>query len=206
MDERFDFLKNKLSKADVPSNPMLLLQEWLQQAIVSEVPEYQAMNIASVSNGQVSSRIVYMRELMEEGIIFYTNYKSRKGEDFKLNQSVAINFHWKELERQVRIEGVIELADESFSDNYFNNRPRQSKIGAWASEQSQEIPNRAYLEQRVEQYNEKFEGIEVPRPEHWGGYLVRPTFIEFWQGRKSRLHDRIAYQKEEAWSIKRLAP
>ncbi len=208
MEERFEFEKSELSEASVPQQPMDLLKEWIELARDQGVTEYQAMVLSTLGSGdRVSSRVVYSRAITESGIIFYTNYQSRKGNEAEEKDQVAANFFWKELERQIRVEGTLERISSADSDLYFSRRPRGSQIGAWASEQSKVIPGRAYLEGRVEQYEKEFEGRVVTRPDHWGGYLLKPDYLEFWQGRKSRLHDRIIYEKsEDSWDIKRLAP
>lgn len=200
-----DFTHGELS--DYLPDPMLMFQKWYQGAHEKQVPSPHAMAISTVnSNGQPSSRMVYMKELLEEGIVFYTNYKSRKGHDLEENQKISVLFFWQNTEQQVRIEGTVQKVDEMLSDEYFASRPRISQIGAWASEQSQTIENRDALEARVAQYEKKFPN-QVPRPPHWGGYLIVPNYFEFWQGRLGRLHDRICYQKEKnSFKISRISP
>lgn len=208
MKERFDFVKGQLKMHETPKDPGVMLDAWLQNAQANSVSEYQAMVVATVDNKhQVSTRVVYLRDIIADGLVFYTNFNSRKGLDIKKNGEVAINFFWKELEQQIRIQGTIKMVNPDVSDAYFRERPRESQIGAWASDQSKQIPNRAYLEQQLIRYQNEFDGGPVPRPEHWGGYKVIPHYFEFWQGRKNRLHDRICYSKKNGlWSKSRLAP
>ncbi len=208
MKERFDFVKGQLKMHETPKDPGVMLDAWLQNAQANSVSEYQAMVVATVDNKhQVSTRVVYLRDIIADGLVFYTNFNSRKGLDIKKNSEVAINFFWKELEQQIRIQGTIKMVNPDVSDAYFRERPRESQIGAWASDQSKQIPNRAYLEQQLIRYQNEFDGGPVPRPEHWGGYKVIPHYFEFWQGRKNRLHDRICYSKKNGlWSKSRLAP
>ena len=208
MKERFDFVKGQLKMHETPKDPGVMLDAWLQNAQANSVSEYQAMVVATVDNKhQVSTRVVYLRDIIADGLVFYTNFNSQKGLDIKKNSEVAINFFWKELEQQIRIQGTIKMVNPDVSDAYFRERPRESQIGAWASDQSKQIPNRAYLEQQLIRYQNEFDGGPVPRPEHWGGYKVIPHYFEFWQGRKNRLHDRICYSKKNGlWSKSRLAP
>ncbi|MDC3337756.1 pyridoxamine 5'-phosphate oxidase [Flavobacteriales bacterium] len=208
MKERFDFVKGQLKMHETPKDPGVMLDAWLQNAQANSVSEYQAMVVATVDNKhQVSTRVVYLRDIIADGLVFYTNFNSQKGLDIKKNGEVAINFFWKELEQQIRIQGTIKMVNPDVSDAYFRERPRESQIGAWASDQSKQIPNRAYLEQQLIRYQNEFDGGPVPRPEHWGGYKVIPHYFEFWQGRKNRLHDRICYSKKNGlWSKSRLAP
>lgn len=159
------------------------------------------------ASGKPSSRILYLKELNEQGFVFYTNYQSRKGKELAENKQAALLFFWPALERQIRIEGLIEKVPAEISDAYFATRPRGSQLGAWASEQSEALENRPELEHRLEKLAQEFPG-EVPRPPHWGGYMLLPLYFEFWQGRPSRLHDRIIYQQEKSgsWNIHRLNP
>ncbi len=200
-----DFLKGEFN--DFLENPMLMFQNWYQGAHEKNCPSPHAMVISTVDgDGQPASRVVYMKEMLEEGLIFYTNYLSKKGQDLKGNEKIAALFFWQETEQQIRIEGTVEKVDALLSDDYFKSRPRISQIGAWASAQSSEIQNRKELEDLVAFYEKKYPG-DVPRPPHWGGYIIKPQYFEFWQGRLGRLHDRICYSRsEDNWLIKRIAP
>lgn len=205
---REDFIKGTLTDASAKENPFDQFELWLLQAVEAKVPEVQAVNLATVSkDGKPASRIVYLRELEDHKFRIYTNYNSRKAKEMLQNPHVSLTFFWPELERQIRIEGVAKKADAEFSDNYFKNRPRESQIGAWASNQSSVLKNRDELEANVENIRARFEGKDIPRPEFWGGFEITANYYEFWQGRKSRLHDRISYTLEkEKWIIKRLSP
>ncbi len=221
-DLRQDYQLQSLDAADVDKNPFIQFSKWFDEALKSEILEPNAMTLATVSaEGKPSARIVLLKGIHTPqginevyGFVFYTNYDSHKGKDMSANPHVALCFNWLDLQRQIRIEGTVEKIDTSVSDNYFNTRPKLSRIGALASPQSQIVPNRAFLEENfnklIEKYANNPEGINdaVPRPENWGGYIVKPTMIEFWQGRRSRLHDRICYIKQENghWKIERLAP
>lgn len=205
--ERRDFELSQLNEIELHENPFELFEKWLSFAIKNEVNEPNAFCFSSVQSDQPSSRILYIRDVIDDGFVFYTNYNSRKGENLARNNKASMNFFWPEMERQIRIEGEIEKAPEDVSDAYFASRPRASQIGAWASNQSSELTSRDELNKIIEEYTQKFEGTDVPRPEFWGGYILKPHYFEFWQGRKSRLHDRFAYSKKEKnWSIKRLFP
>jgi len=203
---RFDALSEKEAKA----NPFEQFDTWFEEALVSEIREPNAMTIATVSSdGHPSARIVLLKGYSEEGFIFYTNYESRKGKELAKNPYIAILFFWDILERQIRIEGKIEYLPAEVSDNYFNKRPKSSRIGALASPQSQVIADRNIIEENMQELSKKYENTEfVPRPKHWGGYIVVPSTIEFWQGRQSRLHDRLQYRLLEGgdWQVERLAP
>lgn len=203
---REEYSQQSLAKADCADDPLTQFQKWLNEAMKAQVNEPTAMNVATVENGKPSSRMVLLKALNEQGFVFFTNYHSRKGKQIEQNPNVALTFFWAELERQVRIEGTIEKLSEQASDDYFQSRPYTSRIGAWASEQSQVISSKNTLLARAAQFAIKYP-IQVPRPAHWGGYLIRPTYLEFWQGRPSRLHDRICYQLEKGkWVKERLAP
>lgn len=204
--ERSDFLKGKLTETTY-DDPMKMFSVWYQEAIEKKCSDPHSVVLTTATiDGKPSSRIVYMRELLEDGLIIYTNYKSRKGTEISDNPNVSLLFYWECAERQVRIEGKVEKVDPVVSDDYFAARPRISQIGAWASEQSTVIENRQALEDRVAYFEKKFPN-KVPRPPHWGGFLIQPKYVEFWQGRLGRLHDRICFEKSnESWKTFRIAP
>lgn len=205
---RKDYIQGSLSEADVLPNAIQQFEKWWAEAVASEILEVNAMTLATVNEaGFPSARIVLVKDISAEGFSFFTNYNSNKGNEIATHDHVAILFFWKELERQVRIEGTIEKLPEAASDAYFASRPRASRIAAWSSPQSEMIEDRSVLESNEKLFEAKFLNEEVPRPPHWGGYLVRPVSIEFWQGRASRMHDRIKYfNEDEGWRIVRLAP
>jgi len=206
---RKDYKQSRLDEHEVDKNPLVQFRIWFQEAVDSEIQEPNAMALATADQGRPSLRIVLLKGLDEKGFVFFTNYHSRKGKEMADNPHVALTFFWAELERQVRIEGKVTKISEVESTQYYNSRNRSSRIGAWASPQSEVISSREELERRVSQLEDQFASEEIiPKPDHWGGYRVIPDYIEFWQGRPSRLHDRIAYtlQEESQWSIQRLAP
>lgn len=205
---REDFTKGTLSENDVNQNPALQFEKWLSQAVESKIPEVQAMTLATVSpDGKPASRIVYLREFEHNQYWFYGNYNSKKAKHMEHNPNISLSFFWPELERQIRIEGAVIKCHPSSSDNYYNNRPYESKIGSWASNQSGEISSREELINKVEELKKQFTPENIKRPDFWGGWILQATYYEFWQGRKSRLHDRIIYSLENnVWKIKRLAP
>lgn len=205
---REDFMKGQLSENTIALLPHRQFENWMQEAVEAKVNEVQAFNLATVSKEhKPSSRIVYLREFSENDFYFYTNYESHKGIDISSNAHVCATFFWPELERQIRIEGTAAFAPKEKSDAYFNARPAESKLGAWSSPQSKVIAGRDSLDHFVTETSRKFSDAPVPRPEFWGGYIIKATYYEFWQGRKSRLHDRIAYtQQADNWKIERLAP
>ncbi|RXK59417.1 pyridoxamine 5'-phosphate oxidase [Lacibacter luteus] len=208
-DIRRDYSLKTLIETEVTDNPFLQFGDWWQQAIESEIDEVNAMTLATSSNeGVPSARIVLLKGYDEKGFVFYTNYESMKGQELAENPRACLLFFWKELERQVRIIGLVEKVSVEESDEYFLSRPTGSQVGAWASPQSRVIENRSWLENRVKEMDEKFKTEQLTRPAHWGGYRVKPVIIEFWQGRSSRLHDRIQYTLQEigGWKIERLAP
>jgi pyridoxamine 5'-phosphate oxidase len=198
-----------LLEKDLDPDPMKQFANWWQHALESKIEEPNAMTLATCSaSGRPSSRIVLLKGIENNGFVFFTNYLSRKGTEIHDNPFVSLLFFWKELERQVRIEGKITRVAAKESDEYFSSRPKESRIGAWSSPQSRVIESREILQKNVEKYNAQFaEGI-IPRPEFWGGYQLQPDLIEFWQGRPGRLHDRLRYALDEnnTWKIERLAP
>ncbi len=207
-DLRRDYSHATLSEHEVNPDPIQQFAFWFRQAVDAQMPEPNAMSLATVGgDGRPSLRIVLLKDFDERGFTFYTNYKSRKGEDLLKNPQAAITFHWVELERQVRIEGRVERVAGEESDAYFNIRPVKSRIGALASAQSRPIGSREQLEQQFEEASAKF-GDSPPRPAHWGGYRLSPDWMEFWQGRRSRLHDRIVYTRagDGRWTRERLQP
>ncbi len=207
-DIRKEYTKASLLADEVAENPIEQFRKWFDEATSSDVLEPNAMNLATADGQKISSRIVLLKDIDDDGLIFYTNYESNKGKQMADNPVVALNFFWPELERQVRFEGTVEKVNEERSLAYFHSRPRSSQIGAWVSPQSQVIEARDFLEKRVESFDKKFAGKDIPKPEHWGGYKVRPNLIEFWQGRPSRLHDRLVYNLHSTnkWKIERLSP
>ncbi|MCZ4243899.1 pyridoxamine 5'-phosphate oxidase [Pedobacter punctiformis] len=205
---RQDYKSATLDESDVDNNPINQFKSWFEHAISAKIYEPNVMTLATADkSGKPDARIVLLKGVDEDGFRFYTNYLSQKGKELKRNPQACLVFFWPELERQVRIEGTVEKLDKETSEQYFHSRPKDSQIGAIASPQSQVIPNRAFLEEKVADLTLKNEGKTIVKPAHWGGYIVKPTRIEFWQGRSNRLHDRINYQwiKNE-WVKSRLAP
>lgn len=204
------YQKQELLESNVPENPMELFQKWYFNAEESGyIEEANTMSVTTLElDGFPKSRIVLLKRFTWEGFIFYTNYNSDKGKAIEQNSKVSISFFWHQLEQQILIKGIAEKLPENLSDGYFESRPDGSKLGAWASDQSKEVPSRAYLDNRLKEFEKKFEGKEIPRPDFWGGYIVKPISMEFWQGRPNRMHDRILYTLQENfdWKITRLAP
>ncbi len=201
--------RDTLRESDLPLNPFTQFQTWLEEARATGLVQPDAMALATAGpEGHPSVRMVLLRGLDERGFAFFTNYDSRKGRDLEANPWAALVFYWPELERQVRVEGSVEHVSPRESDGYFKSRPRGSQLSAWASPQSQVIPSREELEQRMEKYDREYQDNPVPRPPHWGGFRVVPQLVEFWQGGLDRLHDRLCYRRrfDGGWRIERLAP
>ena len=208
-DIRRDYSHKSLSESEVDANAIKQFEKWWHEAMNSKIDEVNAMTLATASlDALPSARIVLLKEVNEKGFVFFTNYESYKAQQLAENPKACLVFFWKELERQVRITGLIEKISGKQSDEYFRSRPESSRIGAWASPQSRVIEDRDWLDEKFDELVNKMEGTAIPRPPHWGGYIVKPVVIEFWQGRPSRLHDRIQYTLEEngGWKIERLAP
>ncbi|BAU07494.1 pyridoxamine 5'-phosphate oxidase [Fischerella thermalis CCMEE 5330] len=208
-DLRKDYTLQDLNETDVAPNPFIQFQKWFDEALTAQLLEPNAMTVATATtDGKPSARMVLLKDFDERGFVFFTNYNSHKGQELAENPQAALVFWWAELERQVRICGHVEKVSENDSDKYFQSRPFNSRLGAWASNQSEVIESRIILEQRLQELKAKYENQDVPRPPHWGGLRVIPTEIEFWQGRSSRLHDRILYTRldDGDWKIQRLSP
>ena len=205
---RRDYVSQPFDESHVAADPFEQFKHWFEEAMQAEQPDVEAMTLStSTNNGRISSRIVLLKGFDARGFVFFTNYESRKSRELMENPQAALTFYWHTLNRQVRIEGRIEKVSRQESEEYFQTRPRGSQIGAWASPQSDEIVKREILEQRVAEIEARFAEGEIPCPPFWGGWRLEPDHIEFWQGRESRLHDRIVYIKQnDAWKIVRLAP
>ena len=199
---RKSYEKEELLESKCPENPMELFQKWFINADNSEVvEETNAMTVATIGkDGFPKSRVVLLKKYTWEGFIFYTNYNSEKGKAIEDNNHICISFFWPALEQQIIIKGVAEKLAENLSDGYFESRPDGSKLGAWASEQSKVVSSREELDENLKTFEQKFDGKEIPRPKHWGGFLVKPVSLEFWQGRPNRMHDRIKYSLQEDFS------
>ena len=206
-DIRKDYKLASLDVGDVAASPFTQFDAWFAEALKAELPEPNAMTLATCdAAGRPSARVVLIKGVDERGMVFFTNYQSHKGQDLAANNRAALLFFWPELERQIRIEGRVETVSAADSDEYYQSRPPLSRIGAWASPQSQVLPSRTDLEARFAAFAAEH-GDNPPRPAHWGGYRVVPSFFEFWQGRRSRLHDRICYRlSDKEWKVERLAP
>ncbi|HEV7620762.1 MAG TPA: pyridoxamine 5'-phosphate oxidase [Flavisolibacter sp.] len=208
-DLRKEYASQQLLEADVIPDPIIQFGKWWEQAISSQIQEPNAMTLATASrDGLPAARIVLLKGFDENGFVFYTNYQSYKALQIEENPKACLVFFWKELERQVRIVGLVKKIAAKDSDAYYHSRPQSSRIGAWASPQSQVIENREWLDKRYLQFTKDFNEKQVERPPHWGGYVVQPVIIEFWQGRPGRMHDRIQYSLQDngTWKIERLAP
>ncbi len=209
-DYRKSYEKEELLEKNCPENPIELFQKWFLLADLSDlVIESNAMTVSSIGlDGFPKSRVVLLKKYTWEGFVFYTNYNSEKGKAIAFNNNVCLSFFWAGLEQQIIIKGKTEKLPENLSDGYFESRPDGSKLGAWASNQSEVVPSREVLESKLKFYQSEFENKEINRPKHWGGYIVKPISIEFWQGRPNRMHDRILYtlEKDFSWKLERLAP
>lgn len=207
-DLRKDYSRASLTEADVNPNPVDQFSKWLHEAIAAQVPEANAMTVSTATaDGRPSSRILLIKDVDQRGFTFFTNYESRKGRELDSNPFASLLFYWIELERQVRIEGRVERITDAENDAYFNSRPVKSRLGAIASAQSRPVASREVLEARVQEVEKQY-GDHPVRPPQWGGYRLVPDYLEFWQGRPSRLHDRIAYQRQAdgSWQLQRLQP
>lgn len=207
---RKTYQKQELLESNCPENPMELFQKWFLNAQESEmVDEANAMNISNIGvDGFPKNRMVLLKKYTWEGFVFYSNYESEKGKAIAQNNHICLSFFWAGLEQQIIIKGIAEKQSENLSDGYFDSRPDGSKLGAWASNQSEVVNSREELDNSLRVFEAKYNNKEIPRPKHWGGYLVQPISIEFWQGRPNRMHDRIRYtlQKDFSWKLERLAP
>lgn len=207
-DIRRDYEGGSLDESRVPADPLTMFDEWFALARDTDPDDANAMTLATVdSQGLPHARVVLLKGFDQRGMVFFTNYNSHKGSELANVPQAALTFWWPQLARQVRIEGSVEQVSEAESDEYFASRPRGSQLGAWIATQSVVIPDRNWIEERQQRFEQAYEGQEIPRPVHWGGYRVKPEMIEFWQGQPSRLHDRVRYQlRDRNWEVVRLAP
>ncbi|WP_026705696.1 pyridoxamine 5'-phosphate oxidase [Flavobacterium soli] len=206
---RRSYEKSELTEDNLPEDPIKLFHKWFHEVDFGSTEEVNAMTVSTFGlDGYPKSRVVLLKRFTYEGFIFYTNYNSEKGKAIANNPNICLSFFWHSFERQVIIKGKAEKIPENLSDGYFESRPDGSKLGAIVSNQSEVIPSRESLEQKLQQLEKEFEGKEIPRPDYWGGYIVKPVEVEFWQGRPNRLHDRIRYQLQEdfSWKMDRLSP
>ena len=206
---RRDYSQRQLMEDNIAQDPFKQFGKWWKEAVEAKIDEVNAMTLATASaDGFPSARTVLLKDFNEKGFSFFTNYASFKGKQLEENPKACLVFFWKELERQVRITGLVEKTSEQESDNYFRTRPEASRIGTWVSPQSQAIESRRWLDEKFNEMVKQLEGTDIKRPSHWGGYVVKPVIVEFWQGRPGRLHDRIQYTLSEdgSWKIERLAP
>lgn len=208
-DYRKSYVKGELIEENVPEDPMALFQKWFYQVDESSDTETNAMTVSTLGlDGFPKARVVLLKRFNEDGFVFYTNYESEKGKAIQANPHICLSFFWQANERQVIIKGVAEKVAPNLSDGYFESRPEGSKLGAIVSHQSEVVASREILEERLHKLEQQYEGKEIPRPEYWGGFIVKPVSVEFWQGRPNRLHDRIRYELQEDynWKIDRLSP
>jgi len=205
---RDEYSQRHLRRRDLDPDPLVQFNRWLAEAVEARIKGASAMSLATVNaEGQPSARIVLLKGVAPAGFLFFTNYGSRKAAELEANPRASLNFLWAELERQVCIQGTVQKASRAEADHYFHTRPVGSQLGAWASEQSQIVPSRDVLEEKMDAVTAKFAGAEVPLPDFWGGYWLQPSSIEFWQGGPSRIHDRLRYLRvENTWQIDRLSP
>jgi pyridoxamine 5'-phosphate oxidase len=207
-DIRRDYRSRALSEDEVAAEPIAQFRQWFDEAVRADLLDVNAMTLATAdAHGRPDARIVLLKDVGPDGFVFFTNYESTKGQQLAANPRACLLFFWAELERQVRVTGHVTLVSRDDSEAYFRSRPFESRLGAWASQQSAVLPSRQAIEQRFRDLQEQYEGRDVPLPPYWGGYRVMPEEVEFWQGRPSRLHDRLRYSRQgEAWGLARLSP